>query len=84
MYIANEFARVINVYTVANYTPNASINIHMHHTDTFIEESMVPDKEDAVQSHVSDTSTLPSGLLFTLRGPRHPSYRSMRCLSSEM
>ena len=31
----------------------------MHNTDTSIEESMVPDKEDAVQSRVSDTS-LPS------------------------
>ena len=32
----------------------------MHNTDTSIEESMVPDKEDAVQSHVSYTSPLPS------------------------
>ena len=48
--------------------------IHMHDTDTSIqlEESMVPDKEDAVQTHVSDMSTLPSGLLFPLRGLRHP------------
>ena len=32
----------------------------MHNTDTFIEESMVTDKEDLVQSHVSYTSPLPS------------------------
>ena len=32
----------------------------MHNTDTSIEESKVPDKEDAVHSHVSDTSRLPS------------------------
>ena len=32
----------------------------MHNTDTCIEDSMVPDKEDAVQSHVSYTSPLPS------------------------
>ena len=32
----------------------------MHNTDTSIEDSMVPDKEDAVQSHVSYTSPLPS------------------------
>ena len=32
----------------------------MHNTDTSIEESMVPDKEDAVCRHVSDTSRLPS------------------------
>ena len=32
----------------------------MHNTDTSIKENMVPDKEDAVQHHVSDTSTLPS------------------------
>ena len=32
----------------------------MHNTDTSIEESMVPNKEDAVHSHVSDTSLLPS------------------------
>ena len=31
----------------------------MHNTDTSIEDSMVPDKEDAVQSHVSYTSPLP-------------------------
>ena len=37
----------------------------MHNTDTSIEESIVPDKEDAVQSHVSDTSTLPSERLET-------------------
>ena len=32
----------------------------MHNTDTFIKESKVPDKEDAVHSHVSDMSPLPS------------------------
>ena len=32
----------------------------MHNTDTSIEDRMVPDKEDAVQSHVSYTSPLPS------------------------
>ena len=32
----------------------------MHNTDTSIEVSMVPDKEDAVQSHASYTSPLPS------------------------
>ena len=32
----------------------------MHNTDTSIEESKVPDKEDAVHRHVSDTSRLPS------------------------
>ena len=32
----------------------------MHNTDSSIEESQVPDKEDAVHSHVSDTSCLPS------------------------
>ena len=32
----------------------------MHNTDTSIEESMVPDKEDAVQSHVSYMYPLPS------------------------
>ena len=29
----------------------------MHNTDTSIEESKVPDKEDAVHRHVSDTSS---------------------------
>ena len=51
----------------------------MHNTDTSIEDSMVPDKEDAVQSHVSYTSPLPSE-----RAPRHPSPLSTRYLSSEM
>ena len=37
----------------------------MHTTDTSIEGSMVPDKEDAVHSHVSDTSTLPSEMPVT-------------------
>ena len=32
----------------------------MHNTDPSIEESMVPNKEDAVHSHVSDKSLLPS------------------------
>ena len=32
----------------------------MHNTDTSIEESKVPYKEDAVHSHVSDMSRLPS------------------------
>ena len=32
----------------------------MHYTDTSIEESKVPNKEDAVHRHVSDTSRLPS------------------------
>ena len=32
----------------------------MHNTDTSIEESKAPDKEDAVHSHVSNTSRLPS------------------------
>ena len=32
----------------------------MHNTDTSIEERKVPDKEDAVHSHVSDKSPLPS------------------------
>ena len=32
----------------------------MHNTDTSIEESKVPDKEDAVHRHDSDTSHLPS------------------------
>ena len=32
----------------------------MHNTDTSIEENKVPDKEDAVHRHVSDTSRLPS------------------------
>ena len=31
----------------------------MHNADTSIEDSMVPDKEYAVQSHVSYTSPLP-------------------------
>ena len=32
----------------------------MHNTNTSIEESKVPDKEDTVHNHVSDTSPLPS------------------------
>ena len=46
----NELTRVIEVQFI----------IHMHNTDTSIEESMIPDKEDAVHIHVSDTSPLPS------------------------
>ena len=56
----NELARVIKVQLQTTYTCNASTIIHMHNTVTSIEESMVPDKEDAIQSHVSDTSPLHS------------------------
>ena len=48
----------------------------MHNTDTSIEESMIPDKEDAVHSHVSNTSPLPSE-----RDPRHPSSLSTKYVS---
>ena len=41
----------------------------MHNRDTSIEESMVPDKDDAVQSHVSDTSVY-SSLWSTLPSER--------------
>ena len=45
---------------VSNNTGNASTIIYMHNTDTFMKESTVPEKKDAVQSHVSDTSSLSS------------------------
>ena len=58
--LLKELARVIKVQFNTNNTHTASTVIHMYNTDTSIEVSMVPDKEDAVHSHVSDTSPLPS------------------------
>ena len=55
----NELARVIKVQLQKN-TRKSSTIIQMHNTDTSIEQSKVPDKEDAVHSHVSDMSPLPS------------------------
>ena len=73
------YTEVINVSSAANSTRIDYSTIHMHNTDTFIEESMVPNKEDAVHGHVSDTAPLPSE-----RGETSTSSLSTRCLSSEM
>ena len=54
------YTEVINVSSAANSTRIDYSTIRMHNTDTFIEESMVPNKEDAVHGHVSDTAPLPS------------------------
>ena len=57
----NELARVINVQLQTIHVNLVLLFISdMHNTDTSIEESKVPDKEDAVHRHVSDISRVSS------------------------
>ena len=56
----NELARVIKVQLQTIHLMLVLLIIYMPNTVTFIEQSMVPDIEDAVHGHVSDTSPLPS------------------------
>ena len=56
----NELAIVIEVQLQTIHVTLAILFIYIHNTDTSVEESKVPDKEDAVQRHISYTSPLPS------------------------
>ena len=57
---------VFNQMLLYTFQSNCAEGLHFSafhllcYTDTSIEESMVSDREDAVHSHVSDTSPLPS------------------------
>ena len=56
--LLNELDRVINLQLQTIHVTLVYTIIHMHNTDTSIEESKAPYKEVAVHSHVSDTSSL--------------------------
>ena len=59
--LLNELDRVVKLELHTIHAILYSTTIHMHNTDTSMEENMVPDKENSVQRPVSNTSPpLPS------------------------